>query len=82
MKIFLVIYLITIAIYLIGFIHASQVFAQASCKGQKIKTWQGTRFTAYLYLVLLGAVPLFNCLVGFYVLGHAEELARANIEEE
>lgn len=82
MKIFLVIYLITIAIYLIGFIYANQVFAQASCKGQKIKTWQGTRFTAYLYIAFIGAVPLLNCFCGLYMLGHAEELARANLEEE
>lgn len=81
MKILLVIYLITIAIYLIGFIYSMQV-ARTILDGKKIKKWRGTRFTAYLYLVLVGAVPLFNCLVGLYMLGHAEELARANIEEE
>ena len=81
MKILLVIYLITIAIYLIGFIYFMQV-ARTVLDGKKVKKWRGTRFTAYLYLILLGAVPLFNCLVGLYVLGHAEELARANIEEE
>lgn len=81
MKIFLVIYLITIAIYLIGFIYSAQV-TRTVLDGKKVKKWRGTHFTAYLYLVLLGAVPLFNCLVGFYILGHAEELARANIEEE
>lgn len=81
MKILLVIYLITIAIYLIGFIYSMQV-TRTILDGKKIKKWRGTRFTAYLYLVLVGAVPLFNCLVGLYMLGHAEELARANLEEE
>lgn len=81
MKIILVIYLITIAIYLIGFIYSAQV-ARAVLDGKKVKKWRGTRFTAYLYLILLGAIPLLNCLVGLYMLGHAEELARANIEEE
>lgn len=81
MKVILVIYLITIAIYLIGFIYSAQV-TRTVLDGKKVKKWRGTHFTAYLYLVLLGAVPLFNCLVGFYILGHAEELARANIEEE
>ena len=81
MKILLVIYLITIAIYLIGFIYSRQVTLTV-LEGKKVKKWHGTRFTAYLYLILLGAIPLFNCLVGFYMLGHAEELARANIEEE
>lgn len=81
MKVILVIYLITIAIYLIGFIYSAQV-AHTVLDGKKIKKWHGTRLTAYLYLILLGAIPLFNCLVGLYILGHAEELARANIEEE
>lgn len=81
MKIILVIYLITIAIYLIGFIYSMQV-ARAVSDGKKVKKWRGTRFTAYLYLVLVGAVPLLNCLVGFYMLAHTEELARANLEEE
>ena len=81
MKILLVIYLITIAIYLIGLIYFMQV-ARTVLDGKKVKRWRGTRFTAYLYLILVGAVPLFNCLVGLYVLGHAEELALANIEEE
>ncbi len=81
MKVILVIYLITIAIYLIGFIYSAQV-ARTVLDGKKVKKWRGTRFTAYLYLILIGAVPLFNCLVGLYMLGHAEELARANIEEE
>ena len=81
MKILLVIYLITIAIYLIGLIYFMQV-ARTVLDGKKVKRWRSTRFTAYLYLILVGAVPLFNCLVGLYVLGHAEELARANIEEE
>lgn len=81
MKVILVIYLITIAIYLIGFIYSAQV-ARAVLDGKKVKKWRGTRFTAYLYIILLGAIPLFNCLVGLYMLGHAEELARANIEEE
>lgn len=81
MKIILIIYLITIAIYLIGFIYSMQV-TRTVLDGKKIKKWRGTRFTAYLYLVLVGAVPLLNCLVGLYMLGHAEELARANIEEE
>ena len=81
MKILLVIYLITIAIYLIGFIYSMQV-TRAVIDGKKVKKWRGTRFTAYLYLILVGAVPLLNCLVGLYLLGHAEELARANIEEE
>lgn len=81
MKILLVIYLITIAIYLIGLIYFMQV-ARTVLDDKKVKRWRGTRFTAYLYLILVGAVPLFNCLVGLYVLGHAEELARANIEEE
>lgn len=81
MKILLVIYLITIAIYLIGFIYSMQV-TRTILDGKKIKKWRGTRFTAYLYLILVGAVPLFNCLVGLYMLGHAEELARANLEEE
>lgn len=81
MKILLVIYLITIAIYLIGFIYSMQV-TRTILDGKKIKKWRGTRFTAYLYLVLVGAIPLFNCLVGLYMLGHAEELARANLEEE
>ena len=81
MKVVLVIYLITIAIYLIGLIYSSQV-ARDFFKDKKVKKWHGTRFTARLYLVLVGAVPLFNCLVGLYMLGHAEELARANLEEE
>lgn len=81
MKILLVIYLITIAIYLIGFIYSMQV-TRTVLDGKKVKKWRGTRFTACLYLVLVGAVPLLNCLVGLYMLGHAEELARANIEEE
>ena len=81
MKILLVIYLITIAIYLIGLIYFMQV-ARTILDGKKVKKWRGTHFTAYLYLILVGAVPLLNCLVGLYVLGHAEELARANIEEE
>ena len=81
MKVILIIYLITIAIYLIGFIYSMQV-THAVLDGKKVKKWRGTRFTAYLYLVLVGAVPLLNCLVGLYMLGHAEELARANIEEE
>lgn len=81
MKVILVIYLITIAIYLIGLIYSRQV-ARNFFKDKKMKKWHGTRFTAYLYLVLVGTVPLFNCLVGLYMLGHAEELARANIEEE
>ena len=81
MKILLVIYLITIAIYLIACIYFMQV-ARTVLDDKKVKRWRGTRFTAYLYLILVGAVPLFNCLVGLYVLGHAEELARANIEEE
>lgn len=81
MKVILVIYLITIAIYLIGLIYSSQV-ARDFLKDKKVKKWHGTRFTARLYLVLVGAVPLFNCLVGLYMLGHAEELARANLEEE
>ena len=81
MKVVLVIYLITIAIYLIGLIYFMQV-ARTVLDGKKVKKWRGTHFTAYLYLVLVGAVPLLNCLVGLCVLGHAEELARANIEEE
>lgn len=82
MKVILVIYLITIAIYLIGFIYASQVFAQASCKGQKIKTWQGTRFTAYLYIAFIGLVPLLNCWWGFHFLAHAKDLVQDNLEEK
>lgn len=81
MKILLVIYLITIAIYLIACIYFMQV-ARTVLDGKKVKRWRGMRFTAYLYLILVGAVPLLNCLVGLYMLGHAEELARANIEEE
>ena len=81
MKVVLVIYLITIAIYLIGLIYSSQV-ARTILDGKKVKKWRGTRFTARLYLVLVGAVPLLNCLCGLYMLGHAEELARANLEEE
>ncbi len=81
MKVVLVIYLITIAIYLIGLIYSSQV-ARSFFKDKKVKKWYGTRFTARLYLVLVGAVPLLNCLCGLYMLGHAEELARANLEEE
>ena len=81
MKVILVIYLITIAIYLIGFIYSMQV-TRTILDGKKVKKWRGTRFTAYLYLVLVGAVPLLNCLCGLYMLGHAEELARANLEEE
>lgn len=81
MKVILIIYLITIAIYLIGLIYSRQV-ASSFFKDRKVKKWHGTRFTAYLFLVLVGAVPLFNCLVGLYMLGHAEELARANLEEE
>ena len=81
MKILLVIYLVTIAIYLIGFIYSMQV-ARTVLDGKKVKKWRGTRFTARLYLVLVGAVPLLNCLVGLYMLGHAEKLARANLEEE
>ena len=81
MKVILIIYLITIAIYLIGLIYSSQV-ARDFFKDKKVKKWHGTRFTASLYLVLVGTVPLFNCLVGLYMLGHAEELARANLEEE
>ena len=81
MKVVLVIYLITIAIYLIGFIYSMQV-TRTVLDGKKVKKGRGTRCTAYHYIVLVGAVPLLNCLVGLYVLGHAEELARANIEEE
>ena len=81
MKVFLVIYLITIAIYLVGLIYSWQV-ASSFFKGKKVKKWHDTRFTAHLYLVLVGAVPLLNCLCGLYMLGHAEELARANLEEE
>lgn len=81
MKVILIIYLITIAIYLIGLIYAGQV-ARSFFKDKKVKKWHGTRFTARLYLVLVGAVPLLNCLCGLYMLGHAEELARANLEEE
>lgn len=81
MKILLVIYLITIAIYLIGLIYSSQV-ARSIFKDKKVKKWYGTRFTARLFLVLIGAVPLLNCICGLYLLGHAEELARANLEEE
>lgn len=81
MKVVLIIYLITIAIYLIGFIYSMQV-ARTVLDGKKVKKWRGTRFTARLYPVLVGAVPLLNCLVGLYMLGHAEELARANLEEE
>ena len=81
MKVVLVIYLITIAIYLIGLIYSSQV-ARTILDGKKVKKWHGTRFTARLYLVLVGAVPLLNCLCGLYMLGHAEELARVNLEEE
>lgn len=82
MKVILVIYLITIAIYLIGLIYAEQVFAQASSEGKKVKTWHGTRFTAYFYLILLGAVPLLNCICGIYMLLYAEALVKANLEEE
>lgn len=81
MKVVLVIYLITIAIYLIGLIYSNQV-ARDFFKDKKVKKWYGTRFTAYLFLVLIGAVPLLNCVCGLYMLGHAEELARANLEEE
>ena len=81
MKVVLVIYLITIAIYLIGFIYSMQV-TRAVLDGKKVKKWRGRRFTSYLYLVLVGAVPLLNCLVELYMRGQAEELARANIEEE
>lgn len=81
MKVLLVIYIITIAIYLIGLIYSGQV-ARSFFKDKKAKKWHGTRFTARLYLVLVGAVPLLNCLCGLYMLGHAEELARANLEEE
>lgn len=81
MKVVLVIYLITIAIYLIGLIYSSQV-ARDFLKDKKVKKWHGTRFTARLFLVLIGAVPLLNCFCGLYMLGHAEELARANLEEE
>lgn len=81
MKVILIIYLITIAIYLIGLIYSRQV-TSSFFKDKKVKKWHGTRFTAYLFLVLVGVVPLFNCLVGLYMLGHAEELARANLEEE
>lgn len=81
MKILLAIYLITIAIYLIGLIYSRQV-AGTVLEGKKVKKWQGTRFTAYLYLVLVGAVPLLNCICGLYMLGHAKELARGNLEEE
>lgn len=81
MKVVLVIYLITIAIYLIGLIYSSQV-ARTILDGKKVKKWRSTRFTARLYLVLVGAVPLLNCLCGLYMLSHAEELARANLEEE
>lgn len=81
MKIILIIYLITIAIYLIGLIYFRQT-APSIIKGKKVKKWHGTRFSAYLYLILLGAVPLLNCLCGIYALGHAEELARASLEEE
>ena len=70
MKVILVIYLITIAIYLIGFIYSMQV-TRTALDGKKVKKWRGTRFTAYLYLVLVGAVPLLNCLVWLYVLCHA-----------
>lgn len=81
MKVVLVIYLITIAIYLIGLIYSSQV-ARDFLKDKKVKKWHGTRFTARLFLVLIGAVPLLNCFCGLYMLSHAEELARANLEEE
>lgn len=81
MKVVLIIYLITIAIYLIGFIYSMQV-TRTVLDGKKVKKWHGTRFTARLFLVLIGAVPLLNCFCGLYMLGHAEELARANIEEE
>lgn len=81
MKVVLVIYLITIAIYLIGLIYSAQV-ARSFFKDKKAKKWHGTRFTARLFLILIGAVPLFNCLCGLYLLAHAEELARANLEEE
>lgn len=82
MKILLIIYLITIAIYLIGFIYLSQVFAQAASEGQKLKTWHGPRFTAYLYLVLVGAVPLLNCYCGLYFLAYAQKLVQDNLEEK
>ena len=59
MKFVLVIYLITTAIYLIGFIYSMQV-TRTVLDGKKVKKWRGTRFTAYLYLVLVGAVPLLN----------------------
>lgn len=81
MKVVLVIYLITIAIYLIGLIYSMQV-TRSFFKDKKAKKWHGTRFTAHLFLILVGAVPLLNCLCGLYMLGHAEELARANLEEE
>lgn len=81
MKILLIIYLITIAIYLIGLIYSVQV-ARDFLKDKKVKKWHGTRFTARLFLVLIGAVPLLNCFCGLYMLSHAEELARANLEEE
>lgn len=81
MKVVLVIYLITIAIYLIGLIYSVQV-ARDFLKDKKVKKWHGTRFTARLFLVLIGAVPLLNCFCGLYMLSHAEELARANLEEE
>ena len=82
MKVVLVIYLITIAIYLIGFIYLSKVFAQASYEGQKLKTWHGPRFFAYLYLILVGVVPLLNCYCGLYFIAHAKKLVQDNLEEK
>ena len=43
MKVVLVIYLITIAIYLIGFIYSMQV-TRTVLDGKKVKKWRGTRF--------------------------------------
>ena len=76
MNIFLMIYLIMIAVYAVGLICCGCEIGKALKQGRTFKKNGRSRMAGILRLVIMGLIPILNVCVGIYLIFYCDKLLK------
>ena len=76
MNIFLMIYLIMIAVYAVGLVCCGCEIGRAMKQGRTFKKNGCSRMEGILKLVIMGLIPILNICVGLYLVLYCDRLLK------
>lgn len=76
MNILLMLYLIMIAVYVVGLVCCSYEIGRALKQGRTFKKNGCSRMVGILRLVIIGHIPILNVCVGIYLIFYCDRLLK------